>query len=117
MEKLSTIQKSENHNEVYVNKKRDGYDYMIVKAGCAKYDDTNKLMIVSPEDVIKDINFQNETPSITEKDLLEIVRDRLNAACESNRDVFMALTHVEEALMWLSKNDEKIESKNRIRRV
>ena len=46
---------------------------------------------------------------ITDQDLLEIVRDRLtcfNKGDMPTRETAIALTHVEEALMWLNKRTE-----------
>lgn len=46
---------------------------------------------------------------VTDQDLLEIVRDRLTAFQKGDlpsRETACALTHVEEALMWLAKRAE-----------
>ena len=46
---------------------------------------------------------------VTDQDLLEIVRDRLAAFQQGDlpsRETACALTHVEEALMWLNKRAE-----------
>lgn len=50
------------------------------------------------------------TPGATNEDLLEIVRDRLigfqngEFSCRENE---LALTHIEEALMWLNRRVEE----------
>lgn len=46
---------------------------------------------------------------VTDQDLLEIVRDRLTAFQQGDlpsRETACALTHIEEALMWLNKRAE-----------
>lgn len=119
MKKLSTIQKRENLNEVYAGEKGVGgasHDYMIVKAGCAKYDDKENTLTVNPEDIIETIRFQegprkdpNAIHGVTDQDLLEIVRDRLKGFQSGDmptRETACALTHIEEALMWLNKRIE-----------
>ena len=119
MDKLSTIQKRENLNDVYAGEKGVGgasHDYMIVKAGCARYDDKENTLTVNPEDIIEIIRFQegprkdpNATHGVTDQDLLEIVRDRLKGFSSGDmptRETACALTHIEEALMWLNKRIE-----------
>lgn len=49
------------------------------------------------------------TEGVTDQDLLEIVRDRLTAFQQGDlpsRETACALTHIEEALMWLNKRAE-----------
>ena len=119
MEKLSTIQKRENLNEVYAGEKGVGgasHDYMIVKAGSAVYDDEENALRLQPDDVIEALHFQegarkdtNSIEGVTDQDLLEIVRDRLRGFQSGDmptRETACALTHVEEALMWLNKRIE-----------
>jgi hypothetical protein len=119
MEKLSTIQKRENLNEVYAGEKGVGgasHDYMIVKAGKAIYDKEENVLEVQPDDVIEALHFQegarkdaNSIDGITDQDLLEIVRDRLRGFQSGDmptRETACALTHIEEALMWLNKRIE-----------
>ena len=107
MEKLSTIQKRENLNEVYRygNPGPGGayHDYEIVNPN-------------DPEVGLACIEFQkgprkdpDARQGILDQDLLEIVRDRLTAfqmgdmGCKENN---MALHHIEEALMWLNRRVE-----------
>jgi hypothetical protein len=119
MNKLSTIQKRENLNEVYAGVKGVGgasHDYMIVKAGCATYDKEEDVISVQPDDAIEALHFQegarkdpNSIEGITDQDLLEIVRDRLRGFQSGDmptRETACALTHIEEALMWLNKRIE-----------
>ena len=117
MDKLSTIQKRENLNEVYAGEKGVGgasHDYMIVKAGSVEVGEDT--ITVKPEDILEAIHFQegarkdpNAIHGLLDEDLLEIVRDRLKgfqAGPYATRENACALTHVEEALMWLSKRVE-----------
>ena len=119
MEKLSTIQKRGNLNEVYAGEKGVGgasHDYMIVKAGCAKYDENEDTLTINPDDLLEAIQFQegarkdaNAIHGVTDQDLLEIVRDRLKGFQSgefATRENACALTHIEEALMWLNKRIE-----------
>ena len=111
-EKLSTIQRRENLNEVYrACEPGPG-------GACHEYEITHSGSGPSSETVIpaQYIHFQKGPRSspasvngVTDQDLLEIVRDRLTAfqggsmACRENA---CALTHIEEALMWLNKRIE-----------
>lgn len=117
MDKLSTIQKRENLNEVYAGEKGVGgasHDYMIVKADCVEVGEDT--ITVKPEDILETIHFQegarkdpNATHGVTDQDLLEIVRDRLKGFQSGDmptRETACALTHIEEALMWLNKRIE-----------
>ncbi len=113
MEKLITIQKRENLNNVYaVDEKGNGganHEYLIVL--------DRGLQV--PKKV--EINFQNgarnmegSIDGILDTDLLEIVRHRLQCfqlGEYSTRENEMALNHIEEALMWLNMRVE-----NRIER-
>lgn len=116
MKKLSTIQKRENLNVVY----RTGepgpggayHDYDI------HYADPNPSHPYGPhpEEALACIEFQrgprkdpDARHGVLDTDLLEIVRDRLKAfqdgpyACRENA---CALTHIEEALMWMNRRVE-----------
>jgi hypothetical protein len=114
MEKLNTIQKRNKLNEVYrtgdVGPGGAYHDYMIEQ----------KIPVDFPgllgESHYTNIPFQrgarNEYGSrhgVLDVDLLEIVRDRLmcfqngDYACRENA---IALTHIEEALLWLNKRVE-----------
>lgn len=117
MEKLSTIQKRNNLNTVY----RDGdvgpggayHDYVVSFGDGIPATD-------GPEDKLC-IRFQcgprrdsTSRKGVSNADLLEIVRDQLRTfqagpmACRENA---CALTHIEEALMWLNrKAEERTES-------
>ena len=106
MDRVSTIQKRENLNEVYrLGVKGPGgayHDYAIINA--------------ETQEVLVGVEFQKGQRKDPEarhgaldSDLLEIVRDRLKAfqgsayACRENA---CALTHIEEALMWMNRRVE-----------
>lgn len=108
MKILSTIQKREKLNEVYAfDEKGNGganHEYLIsIDRG---------LM----EPIELNIQFQNGArtdenaiPGVLDQDLLEIVRHRLQgfqSGPYSSRENAMALTHLEEALMWLNRRVE-----------
>lgn len=106
MKKLNTIQKRENLNNIYaVDKKGSGgahHRFVTVPVG-----------EIEP---VAEIQFQNgarkDTDSIQgvlDADLLEIVRDRLQGFQQgefATRYNAIALTHIEEALMWLNRRVE-----------
>lgn len=110
MEKLSTIQKRNNLNEV----SRCGDP-----GPGGAYHDYEIDMMVDPETGLvftMHLAFQKGPRSeigsehgVLDTDLLEIVRDRLKCfqagdyACRENA---CALTHIEEALMWMNKRVE-----------
>lgn len=108
--KLSTIQKKHNLNEVY----------RVDEAGAGgahhKYKVTRNKVAPFEEVIIAEIEFQHgaryeigSVKGVLDCDLLEIVRDRLKAfqsgdmACRENA---LALTHIEEALMWMNRRVE-----------
>ena len=112
MEKLSTIQKREKLNDVYftdnVGPGNAHHEYMIFK-----HTEDGK---VSDDNLVDVVRFQKgprKDPEsqcgIIDTDLLEIVRDRLKSfqngdfACRENA---CALTHIEEALMWMNRRVE-----------
>jgi len=117
---LSTIQKREKLNEVYaVDKKGNGgahYDYMICAANSAELTDGDKSISVNPGDVMGEVHFQNgarklddSIHGVLDTDLLEIVRHRLQCFQQgplSSRENAVALTHIEEALMWMNRRVE-----------
>lgn len=107
MEKLSTIQKRENLNDVFIcDEAGNGganHKYSISSAD-------------EPADVYAVIQFQNGARKLPESihgvldtDLLEIVRHRLQAFQKgqfATRENAVALTHIEEALLWMNKRVE-----------
>lgn len=110
MEKLSTIQKRENLNQVFVlDEKGNGgahHQYLIeVPQG----ENSHLAKGVN-------IQFQNgarklpdSIHGVLDTDLLEIVRHRLSCFQQgpfSTRENAIALTHIEEALLWMNKRVE-----------
>lgn len=115
MEKLSTIQKREKLNDVYsVDEKGPGgahHRYIICEHDKTSWQNGN-----SSEGILIDIQLQcgarkedMSVHGVIDTDLLEIVRDRLKsfqAGQFSSRENACALTHIEEALMWLNRRVE-----------
>lgn len=109
MEKLATIQKRENLNQVHpVGEKGNGgafHRYAIYKT---PMDENSEL--------ITGIQFQDgprkdpqSISGVLDTDLLEIVRHRLSCFQQgkfSTRENAIALTHIEEALLWMNKRVE-----------
>ena len=119
MDRLSTIQKRENLNDVWAGEKGVGgasHEYMIVKRGTATYDEHANALLLDSNDLLEKLHFQkgarkeaSSVHGILDEDLLEIVRDRLKGFQSgkfATRENACALTHIEEALMWLSKRVE-----------
>ena len=108
MEKISTIQKREKLNQVYaVDEKVSGganHEYLIV----------SDSGLQAPKETI--IQFQHgarkeegSIHGVIDPDLLEIVRDRLKSFQDgpfSSVENACALTHIEEALMWMNRRVE-----------
>ena len=104
MRELSTIQKRENLNKVFaVDKKGNG--------GA-----NHRYIIDGNDECLCDIQFQDgarheegSVHGVIDTDLLEIVRDRLIGFQQgefATRYNAIALTKIEEALMWMNKRVE-----------
>lgn len=106
--KLITIQKDHNLNEVYaVDEPGAGnanHEYLVILPT-----DKPDVGLAVPVEIAFQHGPRNEPnsiPGVLDTDLLEIVRDRLKGfqsgdfACRENA---CALTHIEEALMWMNK--------------
>lgn len=117
--KLSTIQKRNNLNEV-VRADEPG-----AGGACHVYMIQRRVFPVGePEQVIPvaQIQFQHgsrneegSTTGVLDGDLLEIVRDRLRDFLKgeyATRENACALTHIEEALMWMNKRTEDRAERN-----
>ena len=116
MEKLNTIQKRNNLNTVY----RDGeagpggayHDYVVSFGDGLPESDADSVRIRFQCGPRKDPEARK---GVSNGDLLEIVRDQLRAfqagefACRENA---CALTHIEEALMWLNRRAEDRAERN-----
>jgi hypothetical protein len=110
MQRLITIQKREKLNDVYVeDAKGNGgahHKYLIAggETGIGQYQ------------VYEHISFQNgarklpdSIHGVLDTDLLEIVRHRLQCFQQgefATRENAIALTHIEEALLWMNKRVE-----------
>ena len=107
MEKLvMRVQKQDNLNEVYFED--------VEGPGCGRhYYQVVRNVGEEEKQLLCEVQFQNgprgeenSIPGVVEGDLLEIVRHRLQCFQKepfATRDNACALTHIEEALMWLNK--------------
>ena len=108
--KLSTIQKHNNLNAVY----RDGdpgpggaYHEYDIYAADDDPENGNPLIVIQFQKGPR--NDPDARRGVLDGDLLEIVRDRLRAFQDgpfATRENACALTHIEEALMWMNKRAE-----------
>ena len=115
MKKLSTIQKREKLNEIYqIDEIGPGgayHKYAIIPTG-----EIEERLIAAYEPLCE-IQLQKgarhedgSIQGVIDTDLLEIARDRLKsfqAGPFSSRENACALTHIEEALMWLNRRVEE----------
>lgn len=107
MRELSTIQKREKLNTVSaIDERGNGnanHQYVIKRN--SPEDDT--LATIQFQDGPRSI--ESSVAGVIDTDLLEIVRDRLRGFQSgefSSRENACALTHIEEALMWLNRRVE-----------
>lgn len=126
MEKLSTIQKRNNLNVIYrTGEEGPGgayHDYDIYPAGFNPLAVLGEVDSDNVELPLACIEFQrgarkdeNARHGVLDTDLLEIVRDRLKAfqaGPYATRENACALTHIEEALMWMNKRTEDRAERN-----
>lgn len=120
MKQLNTIQKLENLNDVFaLDDPGPGgahHLYQVCRHNTGRISEEDGTFRTRPENMVLTVQMQcggrKEAGSISgavDADLLEIVRDRLQAfragpyACRENA---CALTHIEEALMWLNRRVE-----------
>ena len=110
-EKLSTIQKRENLNDVYIlDEKGNGganHRYIIVDAEIDSHGGQKEYNIVQFQNGARKLN--DSIHGVLDTDLLEIVRHRLQCFQKGDfatRENAVALTHIEEALMWMNKRVE-----------
>ena len=120
MEKLITIQKRNKLNDVYrVDAPGIGgacHKYIVVKAGSQPSDKAAGYLDFEKEDIVGEMAFQHgprcneeSIQGILDTDLLEIVRDRLvafNKGEFATRENAVAITKIEEALLWMNKRVE-----------
>ena len=113
MRKLTTIQKREKLNNIYaVDEKGNGGANHIYEI--RPVDDNPET--IGEHHILATIEFQNgarklpdSIAGVIDTDLLEIVRDRLKSFQSgefSSRENAVALTHIEDALMWLNRRVE-----------
>ena len=111
---LNTIQKHDKLNTVYaVDEPGNGGANHLYAVHYPLNDDSGLCL---------EINFQNgarnnpdSLPGVLDTDLLEIVRDRLKGFQRGDfpcRENACALTHIEEALMWLNRRVEDRAERN-----
>ncbi len=113
MLKLNTIQKRNNLNEV-VRADESG-----AGGACHTYMIQRRVFPVGEAEKIVPVaeivfqhgprNEEGSTTGVLDNDLLEIVRDRLKAFQTgeyATRENACAITHIEEALMWMNKRVE-----------
>lgn len=120
MKQLNRIQKFENLNDVFaLDEPGPGgahHLYEVVKLNTGRICEEDGTFRTRPENMLLTVQMQegprkdpNSTHGVLDTDLLEIVRDRLAAfqsgpfACRENA---CALTHIEEALLWMNKRVE-----------
>ena len=113
MDKLSTIQKRNNLNEVIrVDEPGAGnacHEYMIHRRVFPVGEAEQVIPIANIQFQHGPRNEEGSTTGVLDQDLLEIVRDRLKAfqtGDYATRENACALTHIEEALMWMNKRAE-----------
>lgn len=109
MEKLSTIQKREKLNNIFiVDEKGNGganHEYQIM--GMDDKEDYRVFGRIKFQHGARKL--EDSTHGIIDSDLLEIVRHRLQCFQQgefSTRENAIALTHIEEALMWMNRRVE-----------
>jgi hypothetical protein len=113
MEKLSTIQKREKLNDVYaIDEQGPGgtnhkyrIQYELFPVGEPK--ETHIITEIQLQNGAR--KQENSIHGVIDTDLLEIVRHRLQSFQKgkfSSRENACALTHIEEALMWLNRRVE-----------
>lgn len=115
MRELSTIQKREKLNDVYaadeIGPGGANHRYIICKEGETCWCDGSNFIGVVAEILLQRGPRKEEDSQhgVIDSDLLEIVRDRLKSFQEgpfATRENACALTHIEEALMWLNRRVE-----------
>lgn len=111
MEKLSTIQKRENLNYVYVADERGNgganHSYRIKSVDDNSVDPLNALGVIQFQNGARKL--PDSIHGVLDGDLLEIVRHRLQCFQQgpfSSHENAVALTHIEEALMWMNRRVE-----------
>ena len=120
MKELNTVQKMEKLNDVFaIDEPGPGgahHLYAVCKHNTGRISEEDGTFRTRPENMLAEVQMQcgarkeaESIPGVIDADLLEIVRDRLRDfqagpfACRENA---CALTHIEEALMWINRRVE-----------
>ena len=112
MKQLNRIQKRNNLNTVFVMDEehpvnKGHHEYAIVLNGTETVQAPDRVVTIKFQNGPR--NVEGSVRGILDTDLLEIERDRL-AAFQSGpyatRENAIALTHIEEALLWMNKRVE-----------
>lgn len=113
MAMLSTIQKREKLNEVFtIGEKGNGgaYHEYLINAN-PQETDARTMAIIKFQNGARKLD--DSIHGILDTDLLEIVRHRMQCFQQgefATRENALALTHIEEALMWMNRRvEERIE--------
>lgn len=105
MIKLSTIQKRENLNTVFVvDEKGNGGANHLYQIDTQSANGIHEVQFQDGARKLKD-----STHGVLDSDLLEIVKHRLESFQKgpfSSRENALVLTHIEEALMWMNRRVE-----------
>lgn len=109
MEKLNTIQKREKLNDIYIldEKGNGGANHEYAIHAVPVEEDARLMGVIQFQNGARKL--EDSTHGIIDTDLLEIVRHRLTCFQQgtfATRENAIALTHIEEALMWMNKRVE-----------
>lgn len=111
MKELSTIQKREKLNQVFATDEIGPggahHEYHIVLNDGSEKDVANDVVVIQLQKGPR--KEEDSIHGVIDTDLLEIVRDRLKSFQSgpfSSRENACALTHIEEALMWMNRRVE-----------
>ena len=110
MRELITIQKREKLNTVFASDETGAgganHEYIVYFTPTVPEEDAEGVRIQFQHGARKD---ENAIRGVLDTDLLEIVRDRIKGFQSGNfatRENAIALTHIEEALLWMNKRVE-----------
>lgn len=109
------IQRNNNLNDVFVEDVpgpgNGRHRYAVMPKGCSPEDKRPPLLYIHFQERAR--NTEGSTPGVLDSDLLEIVRHRLQSFQKgeyATRENACAITHIEEALMWIAKRvDDRAE--------
>ncbi|MHC1722741.1 MAG: hypothetical protein AB9836_06000 [Aminipila sp.] len=111
MERLNTIQKRQKLNNVHaIDEKGNGganHKYLIQSQTCDEQGNDDVYCVIQMQNGARKL--PDSIHGVIDTDLLEIVRHRLQAFQKgefATRENACALTHIEEALMWMNRRVE-----------